>query len=93
MNRVGRIHLTQLERFGLTLTQSPESDEPDPEIPDPARQAAKAAWAKLIRKVYEIDPLLCSKCGAQMRVIPLIEDPAVRRPQQRGSGCVATLDE
>jgi hypothetical protein len=43
----------------------------------PARQAAKAAWAKLIRKVYEVDPLECPRCGAQMRVISLIEDPAV----------------
>ena len=77
MNRVGRIHLTQLERFGLTLTQSPESDDPDPEIPDPARQAAKDAWVKLVRKVYEVDPLPCPKCGTQMRVIALIEDPAV----------------
>ena len=42
-----------------------------------ARQAAKAAWAKLIRKVYEVDPLVCPKCGAHMRVIALIEDPAV----------------
>jgi hypothetical protein len=57
--------------------EPPEPDEPDSEIPNPARQAAKAAWAKLIRKVYEVDPLLCPKCGAQMRVIALIEDPAV----------------
>ena len=28
-------------------------------------------------KVYEVDPLLCPKCGAQMRVIALIEGPAV----------------
>jgi Putative transposase/Transposase zinc-binding domain len=42
-----------------------------------ARQAAKAAWAKMIRKVYEVDPFACPKCGAQMRVIALIEDPAV----------------
>jgi hypothetical protein len=59
--------------------QPPEPNEPDPEIPDSARQAAKAAWAKLVRKIYEVDPLLCPKCGAQMRVIALIEDPAVIR--------------
>ena len=52
-------------------------DEPDAEIPHPSRQAARAAWAKLIRKVYEVDPLLCPKCGAQMRVIALIEEPTV----------------
>jgi hypothetical protein len=31
----------------------------------------------MIRKVYEVDPLACPECGAQMRVIALIEDPAV----------------
>jgi hypothetical protein len=52
-------------------------DEPGPESHSHARQAAKAAWAKLIRKVYEVDPLACPECGAQTRVIALIEDPAV----------------
>jgi hypothetical protein len=57
--------------------ERPDMDEPDTETRNQARQAAKAAWAKLIRKVYEVDPLLCPKCGIQMRVIALIEDPAV----------------
>jgi hypothetical protein len=30
---------------------------------------AKAAWARLIRKVYEADPLECPKCKGPMRVI------------------------
>ncbi len=28
----------------------------------------------MIRKVYEIDPLICPKCGGQMRIISFIED-------------------
>jgi hypothetical protein len=56
--------------------ESPEID-PDTEAPNAARQAAKVAWAKLIRKVYDVDPLECPRCGAQMRVIALIQDPAV----------------
>jgi len=43
----------------------------------PAR--ARAAWARLIRKVYEADPLVCSKCKGPMRVIALIDDPGVIR--------------
>ena len=39
--------------------------------------AAKIAWAKMIRKVYEVDPLTCPQCGEQMRVTALIEDAAV----------------
>ena len=40
---------------------------------------AKATWARLIRKVYEADPLVCPKCKGPMRVIALIDDPAVVR--------------
>ena len=40
---------------------------------------AKSAWARLIRKVYEADPLECAKCKGPMRVIALIEEPVVVR--------------
>ena len=40
---------------------------------------AKAAWARLIRKVYEADPLECPKCKGPMRIIALIDDPGVVR--------------
>jgi len=34
-------------------------------------------WARLIQKIYEIDPLICPKCEGEMRVISMIEDQAV----------------
>lgn len=44
---------------------------------DFARRNARRRWAALIRLVYEVDPLVCPKCGGQMRVIALIQEPAV----------------
>ena len=35
----------------------------------------KQAWARLLAKVYEIDPLVCPKCGSEMTVIAVIQDP------------------
>ena len=35
----------------------------------------KRAWARLLAKVYEVDPMVCPKCGAEMKVIAVIEDP------------------
>jgi len=32
-------------------------------------------WAEMVRKVYEVDPLICPSCGGQMKVISFIEDP------------------
>lgn len=40
---------------------------------------ARAAWARLIRKVYEADPLECPRCKGPMRVIALIDDLGVVR--------------
>lgn len=34
-------------------------------------------WAAMSRKVYEIDPLVCPKCGGQMKVLAFLTDYAV----------------
>jgi hypothetical protein len=45
--------------------------------PSPAeRRASRRAWAQLIRRIYESDPLLCY-CGAQMKIIAFITEPGV----------------
>jgi hypothetical protein len=36
---------------------------------------ASQTWAMLIKRVYEIDPLECAKCGGQMKVVAFIEPP------------------
>ncbi len=40
----------------------------------PADKRRKANWARLIQKVYEVDPLECANCGATMRIMALIDD-------------------
>jgi len=39
----------------------------------PTRRA-RLTWAKLIRRVYEVDPLLCPLCGAEMKILAFILD-------------------
>jgi len=34
-------------------------------------------WAEMIRKVFEVDPLLCPRCGGRMRIIAFLTDYAV----------------
>ncbi len=48
-----------------------------PIIEDEVPFVPSRGWAEMIRKVYEVDPLLCPCCGGQMRVIAFIEDPKV----------------
>ena len=41
------------------------------------RPIPSKGWAEMIRKVYEVDPLLCPQCGGQMKVIAFLTDYAV----------------
>ena len=34
-------------------------------------------WARLIQKIYEVDPLTCPQCRGVMRIISIIEDQEV----------------
>ena len=44
---------------------------------DDAAHGMRSSWARLIKKVYEADPLTCPRCGRPMKIISLIENPAV----------------
>jgi hypothetical protein len=39
-------------------------------------KAWRRNWARLIQKIYQVDPLLCPKCFGTMRVIAFIEEQA-----------------
>jgi hypothetical protein len=59
----------------------PPEDEPsDPPRPDSTWLAARRkSWARLIHRVYEVDPLLC-RCGERMRVVGFItQAPVIRK--------------
>ena len=52
---------------------------PQPIPSSPERAALRRRWAHLIRRVYETDPLVCPRCGAEMRVVSFITNPRVVR--------------
>ena len=45
-----------------------------PIIEDEVSFVPSRGWAEMIRKVYEIDPLICPKCGGQMPACALHVD-------------------
>ena len=45
----------------------------------------KQAWARLLAKVYEVDPFICSRCGSEMKVIAVIQDPKLSAHTQQRS--------
>ena len=40
-------------------------------------RALRHRWAELIRRIYEADPLVCPRCGGEMRIIAFITEPRV----------------
>jgi hypothetical protein len=53
---------------------------PPPAVHAPSDADARALrrrWATLIRRIYEVDPLVCPRCAGPMRIIAFITEPRV----------------
>ena len=47
--------------------------EKGPKLTSAERRRMRRAWAQMIRRVYEVDPLLCD-CGSEMEIISFINE-------------------
>ncbi len=47
---------------------------PEEQESDYRREFRKSSWTACIKRIYEIDPLECPKCKAQMHIIAFIQD-------------------
>jgi hypothetical protein len=62
------------EQHGFDSTAG-ESDKSVPEdSEDNWSRLRKQSWARLLQKVYEVDPFVCPKCNGTMEVVAVIED-------------------
>ena len=41
-------------------------------IEEESRKIPRRGWAEMIRKVYEVDPLVCPECGGRMKIIAFL---------------------
>jgi hypothetical protein len=62
-------------RRGSGAAARPSAPDGEPDTPTPAQRERRREWAKLIARVFEVDPLRC-RCGGFMRVVAFILDPA-----------------
>ena len=54
---------------------------------------ASRAWAQLISRIYETDPLTCSSCGKKIKIITFVTHPEHIRRILRGIGWPITIPE
>lgn len=77
-------------RAAVTALAAPSIETPAVAAPVPVpsteeaeeplhRRLARYAWALLLARIYEAFPLLCPKCGGEMRLIAFITETAVVR--------------
>jgi len=59
------------------VLKSEESEHKPLIIEEECPRIPRRGWAEMIRKVYEVDPLICPQCGAQMKIIAFLTDYAV----------------
>jgi len=61
-----------------------------PEAESEYASERRKSWARLLRKVLEVDPLLCPDCRVEMKIVSVITDPVVvdsiLRHVDRGGG-------
>lgn len=70
--RDGRYEKVLIKKSGYT--QVKESNLPDNEFNEASDKSSKQSWARLIQKIYEVDPLVCPLCGSEMKIAAVIMD-------------------
>ncbi len=51
--------------------------EPNPETNDKPRPTSRISWARLLKRVFNIDLEACHLCSGKMKIIAVIEEPEV----------------
>ncbi len=78
-----RAHVIALERDDVNETDTDAASTPGREAasshgdraPTLTGAAARSRWAQLLARIYEVFPLRCPECGAEMRILAFLTDP------------------
>ena len=70
------------QKMAASISSAGEPDQKKNQRKNPKNQVetlsekkSKQTWARLIKKVFEVDPLICTKCGSEIVVLAIITNP------------------
>ena len=80
-----RVHLTRFHgvfaphfKYRSLVTPQPSlSDKTSPTEQKKSKQSYSIGWAKILKRVFDIDIQTCSKCGGQIKVMTAIHNPKI----------------
>jgi hypothetical protein len=88
-NRARHLYRPAAEELDGGGPGGPELD-PDAEPESEFANERRRNWARLLRKILEVDPLLCPRCQVEMKIVSVITDPviidAILRHVEQGGG-------
>jgi hypothetical protein len=73
---VARSKRKKLDQDGLIPSDSEPVEDPDFSGEGSSEEFRKS-WARLIQKIYEVNPLVCPNCKNEMKIISVIEEEEV----------------
>jgi len=73
-----RFHGVLAPNAGLRAAIVPgPAQKPSEHAQEHAHASARMGWARLLKRVFDIDLEHCPQCGGEFRIIAAIEEPAV----------------
>jgi hypothetical protein len=68
-------HRTRFYGFYASRVRASRRETEASEVPaEPTKKRCSPSWARLIRKVYHADPLVCRQCGGKWKAIAYVSD-------------------
>jgi hypothetical protein len=70
-NRVRKRYVKDRGEIEPVTDAEHRRDDPD----DTFTQSRRKSWARLLRKILEVDPKLCPRCNVEMKIVSVITEP------------------
>jgi hypothetical protein len=73
----GARRVREVSEAGTGTVSVDAATDADADSDDSPPTKSRASWARLLRSIYEVDPLLCPRCNGPLELLSVLVDPKV----------------